>query len=353
MVSLALALTLAVGGPRIEVRPGRPFIEDLGWSRRLNFDFEIHNGTSSVLRLDEVEVSSFDSEGALTARKALRAGGSSPAVRTLNARRVPAGDWILLFNPFHTWGPKTPLARLRYDMTFTPEGDSGAAPVGATVEVAPRPWRQRTRLVPPLKGRFIVWDGHDFDSHHRRWDLTEPWSRERGLRHNVDRYAYDLSVVDASGRMFSGEGREPEDWFGFGATLYAPGAGTVVEAVGSRPDRGPDKVDWDRARNDPRLADGNYVLIDHGLGEWSALLHLKQGSVLVRAGQRVRRDQPIGQMGFSGDAITVHVHYRLQSGPGPDVDGLPSLFTRLRRVVGARAVAAGEGAIDTGDILER
>lgn len=352
MTSLALALTLAVGGLRIEVRPDRPLVEDLGWTRRLNFDFEIHNETANTLRLDEVEVSSFDGGGALALRKALRSGGSSPALRTLNARHVPARDWILLFNPFHTWDPKAPLERLRYEMTFTPEGDE-ATPVKATVEIAPRRWRQRTRLVPPLKGRFIVWDGHDFDSHHRRWDLAEPASRESNLRHNVDRYAYDLSVVDSSGRMFRGDGAEPEDWLGFGATLYAPGAGVVMEAVGHLPDRGPNKVDWDRIRDDPRLPDGNYVLIDHGSGEWSALLHMKQGSVLVKPGQRVRRDQPVGQVGFSGDAITVHVHYRLQSGPGPDVEGLPSLFTRFRRVVGARTMAAPIGAIDSGEIVER
>ena len=48
-----------------------------------------------------------------------------------------------------------------------------------------------------------------------------------------------------------------------------------------------------------------------------------------------------------------HGHYRLQGGPGPDVEGLPSLFTRFRRVVGAGTVAPLNGAIDTGDILER
>lgn len=352
MVSLAVALTLAVGGLRIEVRPDRPFAEDLGWARRLSFDFAIHNETASAVQLDEVQVSTFDGRGALTSRKALRSGGSSPAVRTLNARRVPARDWILVFNPFHTWDPGIPLDRLRYEMTFTPEGGE-TRPVKATVEIAPRPWRQRTQLVPPLKGRFIVWDGHDFYSHHRRWDLAEAASCESGLRYNIDRYAYDLSVVDSAGNLFAGDGGQPEDWFGFGSTLLSPGTGIVVEAVGSLPDRGPNKVDWDRIRDNPKLPDGNYVLIDHGSGEWSALLHLKQGSLLVKPGQRVRRDQPIAQMGFSGDAITVHVHYRLQSGPGPDVEGLPSLFTKFRRVLGARAAAAPKGAIDTGDILER
>lgn len=95
------------------------------------------------------------------------------------------------------------------------------------------------------------------------------------------------------------------------------------------------------------------MIIDHGHGEWSGLFHLKQGSVLAKPGERVRQDQPIGQMGFSGDAITVHVHYKLQAGTAFDVEGLPSTFSRFRRVLGARIVPVAKGTIDTGDSLER
>jgi len=58
-------------------------------------------------------------------------------------------------------------------------------------------------------------------------------------------------------------------------------------------------------------------------------------------------------MGFSGDAITVHVHYRLQSGTELDVEGLPSIFSRYRRVLGSRVAPVSKGVIDTGDIVER
>jgi len=351
VVAFGIAL-LAAAGVRVETTPARPYVEALPWVRRLNFDFVVRNDTDRPFRLDRIEVSVLDGESALVCRKGLGTSGSSPGIRTLNARLVPAGDWILVFNPFHSWDPQVPLHRLVYAFTLTSERDPSDR-VEARLEVSPRDWAPRTPLVLPLRGRFLVWDGHDFLSHHRRWDLAEPSSRSVGLRSNVDRFAYDLSVVDSAGRMFKGSGEQPEDWLGFGATVYAPGAGTVVEAVSDRPDRGSDKVDWDRVSREPSVADGNFVLVDHGNGEWSALLHLKQGSVSVVRGQRVRRGQPIGQMGFSGDAITVHLHYRLQAGPGPDTEGLPSIFAGFRRVLGARSVPVPRGVIDTGDIIER
>lgn len=85
--------------------------------------------------------------------------------------------------------------------------------------------------MPPLEGRFLVWDGHDFYAHHRRWDFAHPAFQKLGIHNNGDRYAYDLSLVDAAGRMFKGNAEQPEDWFGFAAPVYAPGAGSVVEAV--------------------------------------------------------------------------------------------------------------------------
>lgn len=352
MIVLSLALAVAAADVRVEVRPERPHIEDAGWARHLNFDFVLQNPGERALRLDEVQVSALDDKGALAARKFVGSGGSSPSIRTLPARDLPAKGTIVVFNPFHTWEPQVPLERLVYEFTFGSEQDESLE-LKTRVEVAPRPFAQHAELVPPLKGRFLVWDGHDFYAHHRRWDFAHPAFQKLGLHDNGDRYAYDLSLVDASGQMFKGSGEQPEDWFGFGATIYAPGAGTVVEAVSDKPDRGENKVDWDAFPRNPKLAGGNYVIIDHGHGEWSGLYHMKQGSVLVKPGERVRQDQPIGQMGFSGDAITVHLHYKLQAGTAFDAEGLPSTFARYKRVLGTRVLPVAKGAIDTGDIVER
>jgi Peptidase family M23 len=352
MILLALTLAVPVGpGVTVEVRPDRPYIEESTSGRSLNFDFVVTNTTGRPLRLDEIQVSAFDGRGALTSRKILNTNGSSPGIQTVPVRAVPPQDWIVVFNPFHNWARELTLDRLVYEMTFGAAGEE-AMPVKARVEVAPRRWPQKTDLLLPVKGRLIVWDGHDFYSHHRRWDFAHPAFRELGIRHNSDRYAYDLSLVDAAGRLYRGTGADPEDWHGFGASVVAPGDGTVVETRNVGPDRGPNKVDWNEFRRNPKLAGGNYVIIDHGNGEWSALFHLKQGSVVVKPGDRVRQGQPIGQMGFSGDAITVHLHYQLQAGPEFDVEGLPSVFSRYRRVLGSRVLPVSKGVIDTGDIVE-
>jgi murein DD-endopeptidase MepM/ murein hydrolase activator NlpD len=42
---------------------------------------------------------------------------------------------------------------------------------------------------------------------------------------------------------------------------------------------------------------------------------MQQGSVTVKAGDRVTAGQMIGKLGNSGDSFGPHVHYQLQSAP--------------------------------------
>ena len=90
---------------------------------------------------------------------------------------------------------------------------------------------------------------------------------------------------------------------------------------------------------------GNYVVIDHGNGEYSALAHFQQGSLAVKAGDRVERGQLLGKMGRSGmGSQLVHVHYQLQSGADMnDADGLPARFEGFRRAGSPAIGPAGPG----------
>jgi murein DD-endopeptidase MepM/ murein hydrolase activator NlpD len=97
---------------------------------------------------------------------------------------------------------------------------------------------------------------------------------------------------------------------------------------------------------------GNYIVIDHGNGEFSQLGHLKNGSVTVRTGDRVRQGQVIAQAGASGTSLFPHLHYQLVTRPGVDGEGLPPRFSKLARVLGSELKPEEKAWIDTGDIVE-
>jgi murein DD-endopeptidase MepM/ murein hydrolase activator NlpD len=60
------------------------------------------------------------------------------------------------------------------------------------------------------------------------------------------------------------------------------------------------------------------------------MAHFQAGSILVKAGERVRQGQALGKLGSSGDTNTPHCHYQLQSGPDWEwSDGLPCKFSNI------------------------
>ena len=53
---------------------------------------------------------------------------------------------------------------------------------------------------------------------------------------------------------------------------------------------------------------GNGMVIDHGGGWTTQYCHLRRSSLMVRPGQRVKRGDPLGLVGYSGSADFAHVH---------------------------------------------
>jgi hypothetical protein len=223
--------------------------------------------------------------------------------------------------------------------------------------VTPVEYRQPVALALPLKGRMLVFEGHDFYSHHRRVDVTNPVFEKAGIHRNSERYAHDLSLVDDRGAMYRTDGKRNEDWLSWGTPILAPGAGKVVDVENAMPDYdvgNPTNVlGIDSILARPAALMGNHVVIDHGGGVFSRLMHMMRGSVRVRVGDRVSVGQVLGQVGFSGSVYTVHLHYEVGAGADLDVEGLPAYFSHFRRVLGSRTVLVDKGPIDTGDIVER
>ncbi len=346
---------------KITVVPQQVYIERGEMSQYLNFDFLVENLTDRKLRLDTIQVSVLDQEGRLVLRRFVNQNGLSPSIYTIPKIDIEEKGSLFIFNPFYSFDRTLHLKKLHYEFLF--DSESGGSRYKSEVGVSPLAYETKTDLILPLKGRLIVYDGHDFYAHHRRIDLTHPVARQIGIRTNRGRYAYDLCVVNEKGDLYRGEGDKKEDWFGFKVAVYAPGDGKVAVVVDHIPDNTldgnrvayPEGISFPESfLKTPNLFAGNYVVIDHRNGEYSMIAHLKQGSAKVREGDEVKQGQPIAQMGFSGSTgWWVHIHYEL--GNGKDLwnsEGLPSYFRDFRRLLGSRPVKVKRGQIDTGDIVE-
>jgi murein DD-endopeptidase MepM/ murein hydrolase activator NlpD len=173
-----------------------------------------------------------------------------------------------------------------------------------------------------------------------------------GLLTHPARYSFDFVIADADGGFHKPKPKGRDDYFSLGANIVAPGAGTVVGMVNGAPDEPADPTPQSFARDPMFAIYGNYIVIDHGNGEFSQLGHLKKGSIRVRIGERVRQGQSIAQAGASGTSLFPHLHYQLTTRPGIDGEGLPVYFDNVARVLGSATKRAARAWIDTGDIVE-
>lgn len=153
--------------------------------------------------------------------------------------------------------------------------------------------RNRVRL--PLLGTWwVMWGGPDVRRNYH--------AVERDQRH-----AYDL-IRWRGGATYRGDGTRNADYHAWNRRVVAPAAGTVVAAVDGIADNAPPEMNASQPA-------GNHVLLDLGEGEYALLGHLREGTVRVRPGDRVRDGQPLGRVGNSGNSSEPHLHFHVQDTP--------------------------------------
>jgi hypothetical protein len=238
---------------------------------------------------------------------------------------------------------------MTFDLKFSTKNNTTSH--AARVVVAPKAYVTKAPLILPIKERMIIYDGHDFYAHHRRWDYTFAGLQQFGFSTNFMRYSYDFVPVNESGAMFEGDEKKNESWFGFGRDIRAAADGTVAAVVDDQPD--------DRHFDPSSIAEhgtmriwGNYVVIDHGNGEFGMYGHIRQGSARVKVGQRVKRGATVAAIGASGSSMFPHLHFELQTGIDTNTEGLPSTFHDFARVRGAKRVKVKTGSVESGEIVE-
>ncbi len=205
-------------------------------------------------------------------------------------------------------------ARWSFGMVFDEEDSIIAGQIRPALDPLPEDpragYQVRAQLRLPVEGEWFTFWGGDSDrtNHH--------------VRAPDQRHAYDLAVW-RDGATHAGTGAANTDYWAWGQPVVAPAAGQVVAAVDGIADNQP--LTGGVNTTDPA---GNHVLLDVGHGEYVLLAHFQEGSVAVKAGDRVEAGQPLGLCGSSGNSSEPHLHVHLQDSPTAlEGFGLPLAFS--------------------------
>ena len=182
------------GAITVRVLPAPTYVELRDGEQLVNCDLLVTNTSTADWKLIDLQVSAFDRAGTLGIRKFLNGNGVSPSITTIPNRELAAGKRVLVLNPLYEFPRDLELGRLRFELTYA--RTAGEQRMTAMVEVSPIVYANHARLKLPIRGRFIVWDGHDFLAHHRRWDYMFEPIRALGFDSNSGRYSYDLIPID-------------------------------------------------------------------------------------------------------------------------------------------------------------
>lgn len=339
--------------------PQRPFIERRGGAQIVNFDLLAANTGTADYRLVALRVSVFDRHGGLELEREVNENGSPPAIDLVGERALPKRRIADLYQPFTRFDAAVGLYRMRFDLLYMKSGNPSPpvalnADAVVTLDVFPVEDHPAPFCL-PLRGLVLVHDGHDFYSHHRRFNLSARYQMSPASAVDANLYANDLVEVTPDGRLFDGDSRRKESWLSYGQPVYAPAAGFVVEAVdgvgeNTFDENGQARQPADSATIDP-LGLGNHIKIRHADGRVSWLLHLQPGSLRVKTGDSVRGGQPLGRIGFTGDSLFPHLHYNVTETDAYPSQGVPVYFKSFARVLGSRLMRTGTGQIDTGDLV--
>jgi len=195
----------------------------------------------------------------------------------------------------------------------------------------------------PLKGDdWLAGDGCCDSSLHVRALLPI-----NGSLYAAQRFAIDWEKINQDKKIYSGDPKNPENYFCYGQDVFAVANGVVVERLDGLPNQVPGKLPDGM---DLAHADGNHVILLLSPGHYALYAHLKPGSLRVKVGDRVREGQVLAQVGNTGNTSEPHLHFHMMDGPSPlTSNGLPYVlksFEILGKAVSTAAFnkAAADGS---------
>jgi murein DD-endopeptidase len=214
-----------------------------------------------------------------------------------------------------------------------------SGPVHVTVEGASSPVSQEAAIAldPPLRGGpwAAIYDPLLLGGHRTAVYTLEGRARIPG------RFAVDWIRVPPEGVIAPDPTPRPADWNGRGADVLAVADAVVAAAMDDIPDN-PDVPPAGALPVPLENASGNYVTLDLGRGQFAFYEHLQRGSVLVKAGDRVKSGQVIGRLGNSGSSsVGPHLHFHVGNANSHlGAEGLPFVFTSFEHLGGFASIEA-------------
>lgn len=305
--------------------PFEPTLFPSGGLSYLVYELHFQNYTDESLALQALEIV----DASRTPSKAIAGFTGSQ----LYERLLPIGsDKIDGDHPLEGGKRAVAFICLAFDDAGTvPESLSHRVLVGDSVAEGPTIGTRQTKLkvlAPPVTGTDWVADnGPSLHSHHSTGLFVAG-----GRAHISRRFAIDWKQIEQDA-MYSGDASDVRSYHSYGEKVFAVADATVVSAKDGLPDNIPRTAAGFNTAVPITMENvaGNAIVLDLGDGQFAYYAHLKPGSVRVKAGDRVKRGELLGQIGNSGDARWPHLHFQVTT--GPDIlasEGLPFLINRYQ-----------------------
>lgn len=153
-------------------------------------------------------------------------------------------------------------------------------------------YRSLVKLHLPLEEEWhVLWGGRS-------------WDDNRHAAVSDMRFALDLLQRGKNGSSQATDGKQNDDFYAWNQPVVAPADGVIVVADDGIADNQPNRAVGGNLY-------GNMIVIDHGTEEFTLLGHLKNGSLLVKPGDRVTQGQRLARVGNSGMSTEPHLHFQL------------------------------------------
>jgi murein DD-endopeptidase MepM/ murein hydrolase activator NlpD len=156
--------------------------------------------------------------------------------------------------------------------------------------------RNITKLRLPFDGEWLTF-----------WGGTEK-AQNYHVTTSVQQGAFDFLKLGKNNRSFQRSGTRNEDYYAFGQPLYSVCDAIVYEVNTGIADNRP-------ALMNPAEPLGNSIMLKTANNEYIVYAHLENGTVAVKAGDKVTKGQYMGNCGNSGNSSEAHLHLHIQDGP--------------------------------------